>query len=207
MPNWCDNKLTVSGDPAEVGRFREDGIREGKWAMGNYLPMPDGFNDGGWDRSEEEKALLMEKYGATDWYVWRLKNYGCKWDCEVDEYDIETRNGAFTLYFDSPWSPPIAFVKKMQERYPKLHFRLAYMETGVFFAGVAETQDDGEGSPEIYDVCGEPEYRTADGNPILGDDAALEEYIQKNPYIVCNPFETDMYYESEPDNCSENGSD
>lgn len=37
-------------------------------------------------------------------------------------------DGTLLIEFDSPWSPPVEFLRHVQRMYPKLDFELLYME-------------------------------------------------------------------------------
>lgn len=84
---------------------------------------------------------LIKKFGADNWYDWQVRNWGIKWD--VNAVLSQDTNSKLVYTFDSPWSPPIAFLMKISELFPKLVFSLAYEEPGMAFRGNA-TAEDGE---------------------------------------------------------------
>lgn len=129
MPNWCNNSLTVIGDENELIRFCETGLTtvvnengeiKQEWSLEPYYPYP----NGNWD------------------YDWCVDNWGTKWDvCE----QVHNRNDEnFFVSFDSAWSPPIEWLKKVQQDYPTLKFRLMYIEQDMQFCGIAFTQKNDE---------------------------------------------------------------
>ena len=201
MPNWCDNWLEVSGPKEETDRFVEMGMKDGKWRLSGYLPMPEELR--GTNASDAANAELMKKYGAADWYSWRLRNYGCKWDCDTDHVDRSEDGTEVSITFESPWSPPVEFMHKVQAMFPKVDFRLAYMETGCWFAGVAETFRDAD-TDEVQIIVQdtEPEYWDEDGQ-IEGidtsDDEVFNKYKQEHEVRLVNPYEPGQYYSCEPD--------
>jgi hypothetical protein len=85
--------------------------------------------------SEEELAKLKEKYGATNWYDWATCHWGTKWDIEAElAYEDDT---VLEYRFDTAWSPPVEWLRKVAADYPKLRFCLKYEEPGMAFMGVA----------------------------------------------------------------------
>lgn len=201
MPNWCDNWLQVSGAKEEIGRFVGMGVKEGKWALSHYFPMPEELH--GTSRPGVSNKELVAKYGAADWYDWNMRNYGCKWDCDTTDVKRKDTGTEVIIDFQSPWSPPVEFMHKVQAMFPQLDFRLAYMETGCWFAGVAETFRDADtGEVEILVQDTEPEYWDEDGlieSVDIDDDDAFNEYKRTHEVRLVNPYEPELYYGCEPD--------
>ena len=197
MPNWCDNWLHVSGEKNEIDRFVETGMKDGIWRLSHYLPMPDELKDSVSPSPDREE--LVARYGASNWYDWNMRNYGCKWDCETEVVQRNADGTEADLGFDSPWSPPIEFLKNVQRMFPKLDFRLAYMEIGNWFAGVAETQRDDEGA-FIGITDSDPEYWDENDVKIDDtDDEAFNEYKREHRVRLVNPYEPQMYFDCDPD--------
>ena len=77
------------------------------------------------------------------------------------------------------------------------------METGCWFAGVAETFRDAD-TDEVQIIVQdtEPEYWDEDGQ-IEGidtsDDEAFNKYKQEHEVRLVNPYEPGQYYSCEPD--------
>jgi len=191
MPNWCENTLIVKGERTEIERFKNDGMNEGKWKISSYLPTPQELLDNEVG-SDEKRTELRRKYGFDNWYDWRLANYGCKWDCEAESCSVNfLEDGSLSIWFDSPWSPPIEFLKIVQVRYPELDFKLLYMEGGCFFAGMAHTERDGMEGPSIVDYCAEPYYEDENGNIVDTDakDFDFDEFEKEHTLIMRNRFE------------------
>lgn len=118
-PQFCFNALVPT--PAEVLQIGFDG--HGK------IP-------------EENQTLAM--LGRTvlplDGYHWNIANWGTKWDVYGDGItaaEMGWKPGADSLFigFDTAWSPPIAWMEKVAERFTELQFKLHYEEPGCFFAG------------------------------------------------------------------------
>ena len=130
MANLCYNKVVVTGASKELidftNKFEENGITA-------FLPTPKELNErkAPFAGTEEEEKRLISKYGAADWYNWRLENWGTKWDVDIFSADL----GCFE--FTTPWSPPIEAFTKISEMYPKLIFNMVYSESGMGFLGKA----------------------------------------------------------------------
>ena len=131
MPNWCDNYLRVFGDKEEITRFREkaeavvDGV-ETALSLNNLHPLP----------KELEGTESTEK---NNWYDWQIQNWGTKWDVEAV---LEEEGEDYLNYsFDSAWTPPIAWLKKVSADFPTLRFVLKYDEEGMGFFGRAIAQN------------------------------------------------------------------
>ena len=146
MPNWCWNHLEVTGDEIQLREFVEKStinIEENdEFSFNGTYPMPEDLNitSGTQKQEEKEQAILNEaKYGYTDWYHWRVAEWGTKWDaCEshIDHNDINY----FAVTFESAWSPPIAWIDNIMQDFPDLSFTLEYEEPGMCFGGRLSAQ-------------------------------------------------------------------
>lgn len=153
MPNWCFNRLTVEGPEAEVDTFAEQVTGESALDFEKILPTPEEMFEPKEAASGEEtlSGAIMELMGQrepSDWYSWRVQNWGTKWPAdgeamEVNEEPAGEGRKRRTYIFDTAWSPPGPLCDYLAEQYPQLEFRLVYYEQGNCLAGVA-TWKDGE---------------------------------------------------------------
>ena len=141
MPNWCMNKLTVTHeDKSMIDRF-EKAYRD-DWVIETFYPTPRDPGDPTMMMGEG-KPMSKDDNPNNNWYLWRLKNWGTKWDigCK-DAYGLEpTRvDNELSMTFDSAWSPPIGFY----ERLVSLEFdvQASYFEPGMSFAGTWHNGED-----------------------------------------------------------------
>ena len=144
MPNWCMNKLEVTGPVPSLVRFRAKAkstiVSDGKpkrvkFSLGAFLPMPKEL-EGTRSPSPKPNPTLVRKYGADNWYDWRQNHYGTKWDVDAQELlRFEKEKLGYT--FDSAWSPPAEGIRRISELYPDLTFTLEYDEPSMDFAGTA----------------------------------------------------------------------
>jgi hypothetical protein len=138
------------------------------WTIETFLPTPRDPGDPtqlmGEGRSYSENDNVN-----TSWYLWRLQNWGTKWDigCK-DGYGLEpTRvDNELSITFDSAWSPPLGFY----ERLVVLGFgvQASYFEPGMSFAGIWHN-----GKDEFY------EGNWSDFPEALVDEFDMQEYYKE----------------------------
>lgn len=185
MPNWCTNRLEVSKHN-ESGRRLIDAFRENhvndkgeKYAspFQDLRPCPEELIETvkGYSRDEDVQAQReaqykrnKEKYGHTDWYEWRVANWGTKWDaCGIDITDMDDRA---MIIFETAWAPPSAFLSWYAEQNPDVLFCNHFEEEGMSFEGydlnspdrgfVSESWEPHQGVPffdELLDEIEVPE--------------------------------------------------
>lgn len=120
MPNWCMNSFTVKGDKETIDKF-EAFLKEkdGKDWFDFFAPKPESLKE-------------------DEWYEWNLNNYGCKWNCDAQDWDRSENSISF--WFDSPWAPPIELYRKITEQGHEVHAE--YCEEGIGFVGEFTDGDD-----------------------------------------------------------------
>ena len=92
MPNHVAHLLTVKGPKAELDRLIEY-VKSDRSAFSfqRIVPMPEALENtvAGFVANEteeqvlarlEEKRLLIQSYGAANWYDWHCRHWGTKWD-------------------------------------------------------------------------------------------------------------------------------
>lgn len=187
MPNWCYNSLCVSGNKEQLADFvsktiipintssekEYDETQSFTFNILHPLPKPlEGMsspldkNEGETDEQYKERlAENVRLYGAEDWYNWRLDNWGTKWDCSstsVNELNANNLN----VRFETAWSPPINWFKKVIPMYPQLEFTLIFDEEGDSFCGKL-TGINGEIEIESQD----PFYIDEDDREVIYDNS------------------------------------
>jgi hypothetical protein len=129
MPNWCSNKLTITGNKENLAVFKDQ--VKGKrtdLCLNNLVPMP------------KELEGTTSPGDDPNWYEWRLRNWGIKWNIEAHLVD-ESEN--MLIYeFESPWCPPYGWIGKIAPMFPDLSFELYYKEPGMCFQGTIVAQKD-----------------------------------------------------------------
>jgi len=133
MPNWCNNSVIVNGDKESIDRFEKFlNDNNGKEWFDFILPCPEELKESTADFSvNDTKQILIEKYGHADWYSWSLENWGCKWNCDAQDWNRD--DDTITFWFDSPWGPPINLYIEMENQ--GFSVDAYYHEEGVAFVG------------------------------------------------------------------------
>jgi hypothetical protein len=175
MPNWCDNTVEVVGSKEVLetilAKAKDD---ESPFSFQKLVPQPEFLDEtkrSGSDAGEVEwmNALAGNtKFGYTDWYNWRLGNWGTKWDLSFDTTQVSkivpTTDGKqfkFEIGYTTAWSPALTFWQNLSEQYP-IRVKNLYAEEGVGFLGRAfiengELDDECiDITPEIYKSLGVP---------------------------------------------------
>lgn len=149
MPNWVKNNLRIKVNGEKVLEILEMIKDEkGNMTFNKVAQMPEELeNEPSPQRDEEKAKKFKEKYGADDWYNWRCKNWGCKWD--ASESGFYEQDGYSMVTFHTPWSPPEKFIESLSKMFPKVEFELQFAEEGYGYAGKL-TAKNGQVDNQIY---------------------------------------------------------
>ena len=146
MPNWCDNRISITGPNALINKISmtvnaEEGI------LNVIAPIPAELKDSvsgsesakpEWQKKNSGK--LKMKYGYDNWYDWCLNNWGTKWDlCEyygVDVKDLDDETSTISFNTQSAWSPPLTAFETFIEQNEDVDVEIAYYEPGCDFMGI-----------------------------------------------------------------------
>ena len=132
MPNWCMNQLTVKGTKSKLAAFRKKAkTAESDFSFEPFLPMPKELGNSVANFKENPEMVI--KYGFSSWYQRNCNVLGTKWDVKGELDCIDSTQLGYT--FDSAWSPPIAGVIRLSEKFLDLEFTLTFDEPGMDFAG------------------------------------------------------------------------
>lgn len=144
MPNWCANNLIIEGDKLEIKRamkMLKDENGELTFDKAVPMPLPLKNTTAPAEKGSATSKHNIEKYGAADWYEWRVKNWGVKWDAsESDFYDDDA------VTFQTPWGPPLEFIKKFSLEFPSLEFKIQFADEfcGAYPLGEAHIKNGEE---------------------------------------------------------------
>ena len=116
MPNWCSNRATISGPAPVIAEITEILNQEDPALLSWMVPEP--------------------KYeGDQDWYMWRVNNWGCKWDIGDVYFEHQAEEDQIVFEFSSPWGPPVEAFSRWAQADGRVQFTLEYWEPGMAFAG------------------------------------------------------------------------
>jgi hypothetical protein len=152
MPNWCNNSIRIFGPTKQIDNF-ERFLNEtnGKNWFDFFRPCPQELKDaaGISEPNGARLAELIEKYGASNWYAWCISHWGCKWNCDAQDW---IRDGnSISFWFDSPWSPPLELYSYIHQTDPSqglFDVEAEFHEEGMCFVGRFA---DGESETYAYD--------------------------------------------------------
>jgi len=140
MPNWCDNRISITGPNALINKISMTvNAEEGILNVINPIPAElkdsvSGSESAKPDWQKKQSKELIKKYGYDNWYDWCLNNWGTKWDAcdvEIDYYD----DSQIEMRFNTAWSPPEPICKRLREMFDDIHVSWFYDEPGMEFAG------------------------------------------------------------------------
>ena len=114
MPNWCNNTIKVQATKERIDEFEKFlNENDGKDWFTHFRPLPEELTNEGW-------------------YEWSINNWGCKWNCDANDWQRIDEN-TISFWFDSPWGPPLALYEFMVDE--EFDVRASYHEEGMAFVG------------------------------------------------------------------------
>ena len=114
MPNWCNNTIKVQATKERIDEFEKFlNENDGKDWFTHFRPLPE--------------ELINE-----GWYEWSINNWGCKWNCDANNWERIDEN-TISFWFDSPWGPPLTLYEFMVDE--EYDVRASYHEEGMAFVG------------------------------------------------------------------------
>lgn len=116
MPNWCSNRATISGPAPVIAEITEILNREDTPLLAWMVPEP---------RYE----------GDSDWYSWRVNNWGTKWDVSDVYFEHQDDEDSITFEFCTAWAPCVEAFHTWAANDGRVQFTLDYWEPGMAFVG------------------------------------------------------------------------
>ena len=119
MPNWCNNTFELIAEKQKVLEFQKFlDEKNGKDWFDFFAPCPQELKDVGNVSFEQRNEKLIEKYGYADWYSFGIGEWGCKWNCDAQDWTVEDyddENSKIRFWFDSPWGPPTELYQNISD--------------------------------------------------------------------------------------------
>ena len=157
MPNWCNNKMTITGPHKIIDKIEKivkDESNDAQGLLDYFHPMPKALTD---TTSPDSSADKPQPYvdGHSNWYDWCVNKWGTKWElCEFYGHGRTTSKtqdeSTITFGFSSAWAPPINALSHFLEQNENCEGTLLYFEGGVDFMGKWDNFDDTELTPSDY---------------------------------------------------------
>ena len=142
MPNWCNNSITITGPKDKIKQLWEGATAEGDNAglLNTMVPMPEQLNDTTSPTPPDSEQPMVD--GVTNWYDWRVNNWGTKWEVSSEGLELSDDGTEITGWFDSAWAPPLTAFQTYIEQNDDVNITCYYEEGGMDFAGKWEDGDD-----------------------------------------------------------------
>lgn len=129
MPNYVENVLTVDKDSVTKERFMQIAefvaSKEKLFDLNRIVPQPPELNVS--DEAKDRAALMEQNrvsYGFADWYGWRCKYWGTKWNV----WDISSPDEGFGWEFFTAWEAPIPVISVLSLIFSEVVFTLRYAD-------------------------------------------------------------------------------
>ncbi len=125
MPNWCENKLKITGNEEELNTFKKQAVK--KASVDGDSEVLYFYN------------FFVENEGEVN-RDWQENHFGVKWGCSFSVLTEDSDNKlAYT--FGTPWNPPIEFIKHISTMFRSLTFELEYTEVGCQLSGALKMKN------------------------------------------------------------------
>lgn len=136
MPNWCTNHMHVKGPLDAVTSFARQHAEPAS-IIGDLIAAAEAISDEASVVGAITHSLIdgldEDSYGslfsfdravpepttpdAHDWYAWRLKHWGTKWNARLTRLSLSADSGDYVLTytFDTAWAPPASWLYQVTE--------------------------------------------------------------------------------------------
>lgn len=134
MTNWCKNLVSISNDDWKVIKEIENAFERDK-LLDAFIPCPKELEElTSLKANDASVTKMVAKYGAEDWYLWRLDNWGTKWDTRRSRGTLTVvRPTQIKLDVKTAWTPPIPVFDRWVDL--GCHVRTRFCEPEMDVAG------------------------------------------------------------------------
>ena len=182
-----------------VKNYLENLPAELKGKEGTYEEILEDLHNHSADISDDEEKKIWDvgvtavdnlyKYNAPTWYEWCNDNWNTKWNaCGYDE-NTDYSDSDF-IWFQTAWSAPIPFIKKLSEMYPNIELTLEFADEDL-------GQNCGEMKFKGGDII--EEYIPHTGKEAMEFAAKVWDYDLADFQLHLNATGTDYIYTGESD--------
>ena len=202
MPNWCNNNIKIEGPKDKIkdiwDRVQAD---EDKGFFQHFVPMPKELEGTTSPSSSAKKPQPMID-GFDNWYDWRVKNWGTKWDISTDDCGLTYREDGDKAFiegwFDTAWGPALDCFDTFIRKHNDIYVTNMYWEGGCDFAGIYTDGHDDCIAPSNYKAS---DFLNADRDSVEGqlDEAfgigeCMAEYEEEQVEEVAEKAQEDTVY-------------
>ena len=182
MPNMTENLLSVSGTSTALAQF-VDRARSSTRDL-DFSAFVPALSDDEDDRSPDGAEVERDVPDAVD--AW-----GTKWNAMNAHRVGDPADAAVHYYFETAWSPPLAWLTAVATSQPGLKFELIFVEPMMAFAGLrilangALTRDIDSEESVVLEAYGRRRFdllRAALENPTVVQRAAPPAPRQERPW-------------------------
>lgn len=144
-----------------------------------YMPLSDAIAMG------QVVVSNFLQYGSGDWYGWRRRNWGTKWNAYKIHFDQESQS----IHFLTAWNTPIPAMNKLSQMFPEVKMDLQWADDDIgynvgHFVLLAGEPIGGDflvgGSREAYEMA----FRIHGAKP---EDFCLVFDEKENTYVYQEP--------------------
>ena len=160
MPNYCNNNIVITGPNSVIDKIEKIANGDKGDLLQYFYPMPKELNDtvaGPEPKTKKEKLekrRLQVEYGASNWYDWRVENWGTKWDImefyNINRKEIGEDESEISLGFDTAWAPALGAYEKFLDKNSNCSLKAYYYEPGCDFMGEWDNGVDDCYAPSDY---------------------------------------------------------
>ena len=132
MPNWCENRIDVKGNPADILKMAE--VIKGEkteFDFDKVIPYPEMYA-----KLDADDVEWHSKGFQAGGYDWCIDNWDTKWN--TDGAQIDVYGDGATISFLTANSPSLKVTGALSKMFPDLLFVHNYEEGGMDYSGFVE---------------------------------------------------------------------